>query len=61
MDSFYHKFYLSFFRIFGCDTNSERKMSKGIIDLVITTPKDSIMITEIKYAKSNIKTKQFIV
>jgi hypothetical protein len=53
MESFYHVFLFSIFRMSNFKTLPERKIVKGIADLVIRTPELGYIVTEIKYAKSD--------
>jgi uncharacterized protein YehS (DUF1456 family) len=51
MESFYHLFLLSIFKMSSFKTIPERITAKGIADLVITSPEHGYMVTEIKYGK----------
>ncbi|MDR1037730.1 MAG: ATP-binding protein [Deltaproteobacteria bacterium] len=54
LESFYHLFLLSIFKMSRFKTIPERITAKGIADLVITSPEHGCMVTEIKYGKSSI-------
>ncbi|MDR1035494.1 MAG: ATP-binding protein [Deltaproteobacteria bacterium] len=53
MESFYHVFLLTIFKMCNFTTVPERKIAQGIIDLVISSPEHGNMVTEMKYAKSD--------
>ncbi|MDR1035537.1 MAG: ATP-binding protein [Deltaproteobacteria bacterium] len=53
MESFYHVFLLTIFKMCNFTTLPERKIAQGIIDLVISSPEHGNMVTEMKYAKSD--------
>jgi hypothetical protein len=50
-ESFYHVFLFAIFRMSNFKTWPERKIAKGISDLVIRTPDLGYIVTEIKYSK----------
>jgi hypothetical protein len=50
---FYHVILLSIFKMSDFDVDPEHNIARGIIDLVITAPDKSVLVTEIKYAKSD--------
>ncbi|MDR1312569.1 MAG: AAA family ATPase [Deltaproteobacteria bacterium] len=52
MESFYHGFLLSIFKMSDFNADPQHTIGGGIIDLVVTAPDHSILVTEIKYAKS---------
>jgi hypothetical protein len=54
MESFYHVFLLTIFKMCDFTTLPEREIAQGIIDLVISSPEHGFMVTEMKYAKSDI-------
>ncbi|MDR1035836.1 MAG: PD-(D/E)XK nuclease domain-containing protein [Deltaproteobacteria bacterium] len=54
-EAFYHSLLFSIFRSADVDVEPEVDKAKGIIDLVIHSPDYGIMITEIKYAKSEVE------
>jgi hypothetical protein len=53
MESFYHVFLLTIFKMCDFTTLPEREIAQGIIDLVISSPEHGYMVTEMKYAKSD--------
>jgi hypothetical protein len=53
MESFYRVFLFSIFRMPNFKTFPERKIVKGIADLVIRTHELGYIVTEMKYAKSD--------
>jgi hypothetical protein len=52
-ESFYHVFLFAIFRMSKFKTLPERKIVRGIADLVIRTPELGYIVTEMKYAKSD--------
>jgi hypothetical protein len=54
-EAFYNSLLLSIFRSADVDVEPEVDKAKGIIDLVIMSPDYGIMITEIKYARSDVE------
>ncbi|MDR1081357.1 MAG: AAA family ATPase [Deltaproteobacteria bacterium] len=53
MESLYHVILMSIFEMSDIEVDPEHNIAGGIIDLVVTTPDNSILVTEIKYAKSD--------
>jgi hypothetical protein len=53
MESFYHVFLLTIFKMCDFTTLPEREIAQGIIDLVISSHEHGYMVTEMKYAKSD--------
>ncbi|MDR1313805.1 MAG: AAA family ATPase [Deltaproteobacteria bacterium] len=51
-ESFYRAFLLSIFKMSDFEVEPQHTIAGGIIDLVVTTPDESVLVTEIKYAKS---------
>jgi hypothetical protein len=47
MESFCHAILLSIFKMSDCEVDPEQDTAGGIIDLVVTTPDNSILVTEI--------------
>jgi hypothetical protein len=54
-ESYYHLFLLTIFKMVGYKAKNEHNIANGTIDLVIKSPHLGYMVTEIKYAKSDIK------
>ncbi|MDR1036844.1 MAG: AAA family ATPase [Deltaproteobacteria bacterium] len=54
-EAFYHSLLFSIFRTAQVDAVPKVNKANGIIDLVVTSQEYGIMVTEIKYAKSNAK------
>jgi hypothetical protein len=53
MESFYHVFLLIIFRMSNFQSQSERKIPRGIPDLINRTPERGYMVAEMKYGKSD--------
>ncbi|MDR1081260.1 MAG: ATP-binding protein [Deltaproteobacteria bacterium] len=53
MESFYHVFLLTIFKMCDFTTLPEREIAQGIIDLVISSPEHGFRVTEMKYSKSD--------
>ncbi|MDR1312814.1 MAG: ATP-binding protein [Deltaproteobacteria bacterium] len=53
MESFYHVFLLTIFKMCDFITLPEREIAQGNIDLVISSSEHGYMVTEMKYAKSD--------
>ncbi|MDR1313047.1 MAG: ATP-binding protein [Deltaproteobacteria bacterium] len=52
-EKFYHVVMLSIFLMSDFSVQAEKNISGGIIDLVVTAPNKTVLVTEIQYAKSD--------
>jgi uncharacterized protein YehS (DUF1456 family) len=52
-EKLYHAILLSIFLMSDFEAEPEKNIAGGIIDLVITAPDNTVLVTEIKYAKSD--------